>query len=246
MNSPNLTSAAGLAYNHIKNSIADGLLRPEEKIRQEVVASELGLSRAPIRETLNQLEREGLVLLRAPRGFAVSCLEVDDVQEIFQIRVLLEEHAARVATINRSAEDVAEVQRLIEALDVVTAQRPINSREWASLNREFHSAICRASGLNRLEQITLNLRDLVEHCVRIDATSDENVESAQQDHLRIFDAFAAGDAELIARLIREHCEAACSRLTCNLRSQSQKAERVAAQQSSDHHQLGKSHAIIDE
>ena len=216
MNSPYLTSAAGLAYNHIKNSIADGLLRPQERIGQEAVASDLGLSRAPIREALNQLEREGLVLLRARRGFAVSSLEVNDVEEIFQIRMLLEEHAARLATRNRSSEDVAEVRRLVQALDEATAQRPINSREWASLNREFHTALCQASGLKRLEQITLNLRDLIEHCVRIDATSEENVGSAQKDHLRIFDAFAAGDDDQVAQLIREHCQAACDRLTSSL------------------------------
>jgi DNA-binding GntR family transcriptional regulator len=181
------------------------------------VAGELGVSRAPVREALNQLEREGLVTLRPRRGFVVASLETDEIEEIFKIRTLLEEHAARVATQRRSLKDVARVRELLRSMEKVVANNSTNIAKWAALNREFHATIYAASGVRRLSQITANLRDAVEHYVRLDAAVALNIGAAQREHHRIVEAFESGDAEAAAQLSREHCQHTSDRLIGSLR-----------------------------
>jgi DNA-binding GntR family transcriptional regulator len=208
-----------VVHAHLKTGILSGTFLPGQALKQEEIASRLGVSRAPVREALNQLERERLVVLRPRRGYLVASLDPIEVEEIFHIRMMLEEYAARLATQRRTAKDIATVKELVDAMDQVLMDSPENIAKWAGLNREFHTAIYRASGQSHLCQITTNLRDVVEQYVRLDATLPHARGRAQKDHHDIVAAFEAGDVERAATLSRAHCQRTCDRLVASLRKQ---------------------------
>ena len=211
------TSVSEMVHQYLKDSILSGALMAGDAIRQDDIATRLDVSRAPVREALNQLEREGLVVLRPRRGYIVASLDPEEIEDIFGIRMVLEEHAGRVATERRTLADVVAAKKLVRAMDVIGAESSAEIAEWARLNREFHDTIYRASGVNRLRTIAANLRDTVEQYVRLDLATANWKGVAQKEHKRILTAFEAGDAEAVARLSREHCQNTCERLISSLK-----------------------------
>src|SRR4029077_2652017 len=96
----------------LREAITSGRLRPDERIKQEKVAAELGVSRTPVREALHLLEREGLVRLVPRRGAVVPGVTAADVRELYELRELLEPAAAALATIRADPDERHAVQRL--------------------------------------------------------------------------------------------------------------------------------------
>jgi DNA-binding GntR family transcriptional regulator len=211
------TSVSEMVHQYLKDSILSGALLAGHAIRQDDIATRLDVSRAPVREALNQLEREGLVVLRPRRGYIVASLDPDEIEDIFRIRMVLEEHAGLIATERRTLTDVVAAKKLVRAMDGISAETSDGIAEWASLNREFHDTIYRASGVNRLRTITANLRDTVEQYVRLDLATANWRGAAQKEHRRILAAFEAGDAKAVAHLSREHCQNTCERLISSLK-----------------------------
>ena len=170
----------------LADKIASGRLRPNERINQERVASELGVSRTGVREALRWLERDGLVRLEARRGAFVAAF------------------AARDAAVRATRADIAGLRRLLAAME--RAWRSDVSRAFA-LNRTFHERLC-APCENRL---LLNLLAQVwsqQNAVRIftlakesDATLEERTNA---EHRAIVDAYAARDGALAEELVRRH------------------------------------------
>jgi DNA-binding GntR family transcriptional regulator len=217
LNTAQATSVSEMVHDYVREGILSGSLLAGQALKQDEIASQLSVSRAPVREALNQLEGEGLVLLRPRRGYVVASLDVEEIEEIFQIRMLLEEHAARIATQRRTLVDISAVRNLLRAMDESGMDSPASIAKWSALNREFHATIYRASRVNRLCQITENLRDTVEQYVRLDAAMADRIGEAQKEHKLIVQAFEAGDADRTAQLSREHCQHTCDRLIASLR-----------------------------
>src|ERR1700733_15180455 len=107
-------SLPDIIYHWLRERILMGHLMPGSEIRQELLARQFGTSRVPIREALSRLQAEGLITLRPRRGFAVTSLNQDEIIEIFELRMVVEEHAARIATQCRTDADVGEVGALLD------------------------------------------------------------------------------------------------------------------------------------
>lgn len=212
-------------YLAMREKILTGGYKLGEALRQENLAKEFEASRVPVREALNRLEAEGLVILRPRRGFVVASLDIDEIAEIFELRMVLEEHASTVATKNRTAKDVVEVKQILEALESIEIDNPTNIAKWSAYNRMFHSRLFEASGRKHVYGITNMLRDKVERYVRVQVTMTGRLDRAQAEHRKIFKAFAEGDAERVGRLSREHCAGTASRLLGALRAQEKKLKK---------------------
>jgi DNA-binding GntR family transcriptional regulator len=211
-----MRSIPELVHDYVKGRILAGTYSPGEALRQEEIASHLGVSRAPVREALNQLEREGLVVLRPRRGFVVVSLDAAEIEEIFQLRMMLEEHAARMATRRRTPAEVAAACEIIDRIDRLDLEDPELASKFTALNRDFHAVIYNASRQKRLFQIASNLRDSVEQYVRLDTALAERLGEAQREHREILAAFEAGDAERAAQVSRQHCQHTYERLMNSL------------------------------
>ncbi|WP_159233129.1 GntR family transcriptional regulator [Mycolicibacterium vanbaalenii] len=110
-------SLGSRVYEILREAILDGTLKPGQKLRQEVLAESIGVSRVPVRSALIQLEADGLVELRDRRGAVVRALTGAQVREIYSIRAVLETHALRLSMASMTGERIARLRRLAQVVD---------------------------------------------------------------------------------------------------------------------------------
>jgi DNA-binding GntR family transcriptional regulator len=202
----------------LRERIHDGTFGPGMELRQEELANRFGASRIPLREAMKRLEAEGLITLRPRRGYVVSSFDMNEIREIFDLRVLIEEHAGYHATLARTPEDIAATGALLRKLEALKPGAPTYFRDWATLNRAFHERLFSSSRRRHLTQMAGTLRDKVELYIRVEASITGNLRDAQAEHRKIFSAFSSGNAKLAAKLSREHCESTACRLLEGLKS----------------------------
>src|SRR2546429_295825 len=114
VHAPLARNASLAATELIRDAIIDGRLSPGRRLKEEELARELGISRTPIREALLILQSEGLVEATPNRGATVRAHTVDDLDDLYQLRALLEGHAARRAAARIGKRDVAKLGRSCE------------------------------------------------------------------------------------------------------------------------------------
>ncbi|AZG07730.1 GntR family transcriptional regulator [Pigmentiphaga sp. H8] len=206
-----------IIYKQLRVNILDGTLKPGAVLRQEEIAKLFNVSRVPVREAMGRLETDGLIVLRPRRGYAVTELQQDEIVEIFELRMVIEEHAATIAARARTQDDIDAVEHLLLQMEALAARSANYDNQWASLNRDFHSRLVHASRRKRLANIADTLRDTVEAYVRMEMRLTGDVSQALREHREIFEAFKAGDAHGLAMLSRSHVEETARRLLSGLR-----------------------------
>jgi DNA-binding GntR family transcriptional regulator len=211
-----LPSLAEVAYIEVRDAILSGALKAGETIGQQEIALQIGTSRVPLREALQRLEAEGLVVLRPRRGYIVTSLDPDEIKDIFEIRMMLEERAGYLATQRATPQDVADLEQLLHTMDDISVTNAEEAARFANQNRAFHDRLFQGSGRPQLCRLMAMLRTNVERYIRIGAMIAGNLDRVRDDHYQIFYAFKRGDALTVARLCREHCEATCERLIARL------------------------------
>lgn len=202
-----LVSAQQAAHEQLRSLILSGALQSGQPLRQEEIARRLGISRLPVREALNRLEIEGLVELKPRRGFFVATLDVEEIEDIFEMRSLLEAHAGLLGTRKRTSADVEAVERELELLEHVVnsgMEGELNYARFAEVNARFHQRIYAASGRKRLVRQIDTLRDSVGPMVQIIATDKPSMHVAQEEHRLMARFFRQGNAAGVAEICREH------------------------------------------
>jgi DNA-binding GntR family transcriptional regulator len=139
------TTVSGSLAETLADRIISGQYPPGTQLRQDALAAELGASRIPVREALLQLEALGLVTKLPHRGAAVSTLSPGQIDQIFELRTLLECELLRRAVPEMTDDDVAAAN---EANERIAVFKPTagNVRDWAQLNLSFHLALYRPAG----------------------------------------------------------------------------------------------------
>jgi len=212
-----VASLPELVYTRLRDAIISGAFDAGRPLRQEEIALNLGVSRVPVREALTRLETEGLVLQRPRRGYVVTSLNQEEIEDIFDIRMMLEERAAYLATKRRAASDIAHVERLVRAMDGMDMKDAAYFQLMTERNRAFHAKLFEVSGRPQLCRVMLVLRNSIERYIRVGGTIAAGFNIAHAEHHRIFDAFRRGDADEAAHLSREHCRHTYERLAAKLR-----------------------------
>jgi DNA-binding GntR family transcriptional regulator len=192
----------------LRRSIIEGEYEPRQRLIEEQLAERLGVSRTPVRQALTMLEAEGLVEMAPNRGAMVCSFSTEDVLEIYDLRAVLEGHAARRAATRISERDVArmgELAREMEATEPgVSGEHEKETRRLVACNGEFHGTVLRASGNVRLER-------LVQRTVQVPLVykafflygPEERVISNHY-HRQILKALQVGDADRAEIVMREH------------------------------------------
>lgn len=201
-----LLSAQEYAYNQIRHLLMCGELRAGQSLRQEDLARTVGVSRLPIREALNRLAAEGLVTLRPRRGYVVTSLNHEEIREIFELRMNVEEYAARLATVRRSPADIEAVERPLREMEEIDIVDQEQLTRWSQCNRDFHARIFESSGRMHVCGVVSKLRDSVAPYIRMLITSPAQVDEARKQHRDIFEAFRDGDEDRAGAVSRQHCE----------------------------------------
>ena len=176
-----------------------GALRPGQQVKQEWVAEGAGLSVAPVREALRVLEREGQVTYRPRRGYFVTELELSDLEEIYQLRAILEPRAVLHAVPLFDEHALERVEQAAEECARAAEQGDV-AAELAA-NRAFHFALFDAPGQPHLLRLISLLWDSTEAYRALYYNSPEERRAAVAAHDRIVAALRDGDLdELLAEL----------------------------------------------
>jgi DNA-binding GntR family transcriptional regulator len=202
--------APGTAQQHALDSlrwlIVAGDLRPGARVNQEDVAAQLGVSVAPVREALRALEQEGQVTYRPRRGYFVTELRVEDLEEIYALRALLEARAARHAVPLLEAEALDRVRDAARAC-ADAAQRGDVAAELAA-NRRFHFGLLEAPGQPHALRVIRLLWDSTEAYRAMYYNSPQERRASLDAHDRILAAAEARDVDLLVAQLDAHRERA--------------------------------------
>ncbi len=211
-------STADRVTAEVLRRLATGLAVPGQRLIESELATELGVSRGPVREALSRLAAAGHLVLERNRGAVVRRLSLGDVRELYQLREILEGAAAGLAAARvdegdnraRTEASLVEFRRSVDQRDV---------RASVANNQAFHELIVEMAGVGLLAEMVRQLRTRAFHIqYRHLATAGLAADSAVQ-HDAVGKAVLAGDAEAAERLMREHVRLTGERIIAGLRAE---------------------------
>ena len=207
-----MTSAAGKAYETLKQRVIGGTYAPGAQLKEEHLARELRVSRTPVRAALKRLVEDGLATADPNRGVRVSEWTDFDIEETFELRGLLESHAAELAARRGGAQLADRLDDLNQQMDrAIAAGGAALPERLQEINSRFHRAILEGSGSPRLRSMLAGLIDMPivirSHFI---STLQDKVQSLQH-HRDLAAAVRAGDGELARQVMQLHLRVASHR-----------------------------------
>ncbi|MGW8764401.1 GntR family transcriptional regulator [Streptomyces sp. NPDC055815] len=195
-------TAQQFVLEELRRAITSGELRPGGPIRQEALAARFEVSRVPLREALKALEAEGLVVHHVHRGYFVAELSLDDLEEIYRIRELLETEAVRMAVRWMPDGTVATLERIQREVERAAGEGDIAA--MAAANRLFHFTLIEASGMPRLVRLITTLWDATDAYRSLYYTEPTHRKQAVREHRAVISCLRQGDEEATVRWLDEH------------------------------------------
>ena len=195
----------------LRGWILDGKLKPGERLVEDKLSTELGVSRVPVREALLGLSVEGLVNLEPRRGASVVEISPETVQELVEVRALLEGLNARLAARRHDPAIVAELSDALRRGNAAAGSG--SAEELAQLNAEFHDLLAVASRNAVLSGIMRSLRERTSLAFALNGQA-----RARQDwkeHAGVLAAVIDGDEELAELLATRHVQNAAAALAAD-------------------------------
>jgi DNA-binding GntR family transcriptional regulator len=195
---------ADLVYERLRDAILSGELKPRARVNVDALARDLGTSKIPLREAVQRLTTQGLVVQPNPHaGAQVAPLSLREMRGVYLARGALEGLAARVAATTVSDAELAELQDLHEQLRQRLADG--DHRDLSALNRRFHTGIADATHYATLRDLTDLTLLRVQH-YRIGVRVEPAWQQVVSEHSAILDALRRRDATQAERAAREHVE----------------------------------------
>ncbi|MCH5336469.1 MAG: GntR family transcriptional regulator [Campylobacter sp.] len=201
MSKKNQKISSDRIYEYIIDAIRQGKLKPNDRIKEQDLTEETGLSRTPIREALGILLNEGILIQDGKNGLVVAGLDLVSITKLYEIRELLESEAARLAVQYASK---AEIEILA---NVVEAQKNIAKTDVVSLranNVLFHQTIYHCSGNHYLYKIMQNLEKTLILLGESTLAKENRANEVYEEHLALVNAIKEKDAKKAADLARFH------------------------------------------
>ena len=211
----NLTT---LAYRTIKDYIWEGRLDEGERLTEEYISRQLGISKSPVREALNRLESEGLIRIEPRKGAFLRSYTIKEVEDLYDVREALEAHAVATAAI--TPELVVALRENVErARGFMLANDKLR---YIAEDVRFHALLAGAAGNQLLARSLENIRQQVWLFRR--KTYDFSRSRAVAAHTAIVAALAEGDKKAAGRLMREHIVHVRDKLVAHLKGEQAKGQ----------------------
>ena len=189
----------------IKEKILDGSLSPLADVSEDLLMEELQVSRTPIREAFQKLEKEGFVYIYPRKGTIVTDITLDLVHQLYETRFLNEPYICRRVCGRVSEKWLLEMRESF-LKDVPSVSTNDEMKYYTDLDRELHSGIFQYEENVFLKQLINNVTDH-SHRIRIKTSYEpENYLDAAKEHIKIIDAYLANDAALVEEVTRKHLD----------------------------------------
>jgi DNA-binding GntR family transcriptional regulator len=189
-------------YEEIRGAIVDLRLEPGAPLREAAIAAQLGVSKTPVREALGRLEQEGLVEATSFKGAVVTAYSERDLEEIYELREVLEGAAVRAAATQANDETLTALRDVVEQSRA--ARDAGDLAGLAELLGRFDQIVFDQVANVRIRSLIGTLRA---HLTRIGKLTEEipgRVEASVEEHAAIVEAIAQGDADAAERALQVH------------------------------------------
>ncbi len=189
-------------YDLLVESIIKRRLSPGERLVERNLAERLEVSKTPVREALNRLKEEGLVEGTPYSGFFVTRISPEDMEEIYELREVLEGLAAREATRKINEEQIKELNSIIQSFENCVRKKELE--DYSSLDLKFHNLLAGISKNGRLFQTMQLLRNQTRILMSTSVVLSGRVEASLKEHKKIMEAIVSHKPDLAEQFAREH------------------------------------------
>jgi DNA-binding GntR family transcriptional regulator len=189
-------------YEELKAAIVELRLAPGSPLREGTLAEQLGVSKTPIREALTRLEQDGLVETTSFKGAVVTGYSRQDLIELYELRELLENTAARAAAESMTEQDRAHLDRICQQSRKLKTGK--DAAKLAALISEFDAVLFDQVKNTRIRALIENLRDHLTRIGQLTAVIPGRIEASVDEHTKIVEAIAARDPDLAEQHMRNH------------------------------------------
>lgn len=198
------------AYRDLKQAIVHCVFQPNERLRVDELSRRFNISSSPIREALSRLCEQGFVRLFDKKGFRVSTLSIEGIEDLTRIRLLIEAEA--LADSMRNGDDQWESELVAAAHALSLVERRLGDgpvaldNNWSERHRAFHMTIYSACSSALLLEMVGGLFDRAERYRRYSAQYRSTNRGKNDEHDRILDAVISRDIETAIQYIKQHIE----------------------------------------
>ncbi|HYC05111.1 MAG TPA: GntR family transcriptional regulator [Azospirillaceae bacterium] len=215
-----MASTVERAHAEIRRGILAGEFGPGARLKEEELASRVGVSRTPVREALRRLNAEGLVDFVPNQGAFVASWSDHELDDIFRLRSLLEGHAAELAARSATPVQITELERLARHMIELEANRPGQAMEAiAEANAAFHRLILEAAGSRRLTAMMAHVVEIPLVLRTFGRYSPEALARSLRHHVELAAAVRARDPLWAGSVMRSHIMAAWHAIQQNVEDQ---------------------------
>lgn len=202
----NYLSLKDRVYQNIKFRIIRGTLKPGARLPEEELSKAMNISRAPIREAFNRLEKEGFVTIIPRKGTVVSNITAQTIEDIFEIRETLESLAVKKSIGKISIEKLKKVGESFKNF-ISKPSNAENCIQYLALDKKFHDLLSQNCGNKKLIELLVNLQEQI-HWLRNISLKRITFAGSVKEHLAIIEALKKNDEELIIKVLLQHLERA--------------------------------------
>lgn len=217
-------------YELLLKSIIERKLSPGERLVERNLAEKLGVSKTPIREALNRLKKERLIEGTAYHGFFVARISPEDIEEIYELREVLEGLAARNATKKINQEQVKQLNSIIRSFEDCIRKNDLKC--YSSLDLEFHNLLATISKNKRLFEIMQLLRNQTRILMSTSVVLPGRVEASLKEHKNIIKAVVDRKPDVAEQFAREHIKNVRKAVLNSLKNKQRKGDKVISRSSS--------------
>ena len=199
---PRKTLATSVA-DYLREQIITNQIKGGEALRQDALSARLDVSRIPVREALLQLEAEGLVTFVPHKGAVATSISVEEVEELFALRVLLECDILSTAIAKATAEDFIKSEKILEEFDSLLKPGS-DMRKWGQLNVAFHMSLYEPSKQTRTLAILNGIHMHCDRYLRLQIQLTSDYERAEKEHHELLSLCSSGQKGAARKCLRAH------------------------------------------
>lgn len=196
-------------YDALRSMILSGEVSPGEQLRERELSEKLGVSRTPLREALNQLEREGLVESQPHRGYFIPILDLKTAEELLDLRLMLDAYAIALAVDMISEDGLEELKAVMRRLAEFAAKPELAIEELAEevrVGMQIHEIVARESGHRFLYETLRHLYGRLSLLIWVDVLWVDKWDLTRAEHKEIVEAIIARDKERAVAATRLHVQ----------------------------------------
>ncbi|MDP1675176.1 MAG: GntR family transcriptional regulator [Burkholderiales bacterium] len=194
------------AYERVKHDIICCLIAPGTEVSEAQLCEQYKLGKAPVRMALSRLAHDGLVRAMPRRGYMVAPVTLKDIQDVFELRLLLEPRATRLAAGRVDAKRLRVLDEICRA--GYQSGDPKSTVRFLEANKEFHVLIAQASGNARLAHAIAQLLDEMTRLLHLGLGFRNRTQEMQHEHRSLVRALVRGDGVTAEKICQEQIEAA--------------------------------------